>query len=214
MTSYQNSMSRRDRIVLAIRLSYAVLQFHSTPWIESNWSWKDFTTVMNGGQPQIEDPLFISHDFYSSLYQTSKPQPRTATSLVLWATIGEETLTRLGFALIELGLGKRLSELREDGSIPPDPRMRTTTDGDFLDLWTVEGVLDSGLLYNEQCEDYEEVVRVLIRHEYMENCEKRSLNSRKESFYRDVEQFVIAPLYSLWSVLWGNRMSQASTVFL
>jgi hypothetical protein len=134
-------------------------------------------------------------------------------SLGFWAGIGEETLTRLGFALIELGLGRRLSELRQDGSIPPDPRMRPTIDVDILDFWTAEGVLDSGLLFHEQCEDYEEVVRVLIRHEVMENCGKRLLSSRKPSFYNDVERFVIAPLYDLWSVLWGNRTSQASTVF-
>jgi hypothetical protein len=213
LTSYQNSMFRRDRIVLALRLSYAVLQFYSTPWIKSKWSWKDFTTVMNGGRPQIEDPLFISHDFYSSLHQTSKPRPQTAMSLGFWAGIGEETLTRLGFALIELGLGRRLSELRHDGSIPPDPRMGPKIDVDILDFWTAEGVLDSGLLFQEQCEDYEEVVRVLIRHEFMENCEKKLLSSRKPSFYTDVERFVIAPLYDLWLSLWGNRTSQASTVF-
>ncbi|CZR52362.1 uncharacterized protein PAC_02239 [Phialocephala subalpina] len=208
LASYQDTLFRNYRFGLALRLSYAVLQFYSTPWIEPNWSWKDFTIAMNGDRPQKGDPLFITHNFYSTRRQVAKSE--AARSFGFWAGVGEETLTRLGFALIELGLGRRLSELRQDGSIQADPRMVMTTDQDILDFWTAEGVLDSGLLFQEQGEDYEEVVRVLIKHEFEENCEKKLLSSRKPSFYRDVERLVITPLYGLWTDSWGRRASQLS----
>ena len=210
LTSYRDSLFRNYRFGLALRLSYAVLQFYSTPWIEPNWSWKDFTIAMNGDRPQKDDPLFITHNFYSTRRKVAKSKAQAARAFGFWAGVGEETLTRLGFALIELGLGRRLSELRQDGSIQADPRMAMTTDQDILDFWTAEGVLDSGLLFQEQGEDYEEVVRVLIKHEFEEMCEKKLLSSRKPSFHRDVERLIITPLYSLWTDSWGRRASQLS----
>jgi hypothetical protein len=210
LNSCQGTMYRRYRFCLALRLSYAVLQFYLTPWINPKWGWKDFTTVINGNRPRNDDPLFITQNFYSKWRQGSKSETQAAMSFGFWAGIGEETLTRLGFALIELGVGRRLSELRQDGSIQPDPRMDMTSDPDILDFWTAEGVLDCGLLYEEQCKDYEEVVRVLIKHEFMENCKPKRLNSRETSFYRDVEQLVIVPLYSVWTDSWGNGASHLS----
>ena len=210
LTCYQDTLFRNYRFGLALRLSYAVLQFYRTPWIEPNWSWKDFTIAMDGNRPQKDDPLFITHNFYSTRQKVSKSKVKAARAFGFWAGVGEETLTRLGFALIELGLRRRLFELRQDGSIPADPRMETTTDEDILDFWTAEGVLDSGILFQEIGEDYEEVVRVLIKHEFEENCVKKLLSSRKPSFNEDVERLVIIPLYSLWTDTWGKRASQLS----
>jgi hypothetical protein len=210
LNSCQGTMYRKYRICLALRLSYAVLQFYLTSWINPKWGWKDFTTVINGNKPQHDDPLFITQNFYSKWRQGSKSETQAAMSFGLWAGVGEETLTRLGFALIELGLSRPLSELRKDGSIEPDPRMDMTSDPDILDFCTAEGILDSGRLSDEQGEDYEEVVRVLIKHQFMENCKPKRLNSRKASFYRDVERQVIVPLYSVWTGSWEKRASHLS----
>lgn len=210
LSNYQDTMSRRFRFGLALQLSYAVLQFFSTPWINTNWSWKDFSVSVNIDQRRNDARLYITHHFYSSRRQVSKSKTQAAMFIGLWAVVGEETLTRLGFALIELGLGKRLSELRQDGSIPPDPRMAMTNDQDMLDYWTAGGVLEAGLLYEELGEDYEQVVRVLIKHDFVEDCINKVLKSTKDSFRKDMENLVISPLFCMWTETWGKRLASLS----
>jgi hypothetical protein len=205
LSNYQDTMSRRFRIGLALQLSYAVSQFISTPWIDMKWSWKDFSISVNVDQRRNDTQLYITHHFYSSRQQVSKSKTQIAVPIGLWAVVGDETLTRLGFALIELGLGRRLSELRQDGSIPLDPRVAITNDQDILDCWTAGGVLEAGLLYEELGEDYEQVVRVLIKHDFVENCIKKVLKSTSDSFWKDMENLVISPLFCMWTETWGKR---------
>lgn len=202
ITYYRHVMFQTYRFALALQLAYAVLQLHSTPWITPDFSLKTFTTVMKRERPHIDDPLFVSHDFYSLERQVSESKAPSETSSDLWSAFGEEKLTRVGFALIELVLGKRLSEVRQDGSIRPHPRIKNI---DALDIWTAKEVLNERLLFEQGGEEYEDVVRVLILHEIMDGYEIRTLRSTDSSFYRDAQQLVVVPLFNVWERSLGRR---------
>lgn len=104
-------VSRRERMNLALSLSLAILQFYKTPWIDMWWTWKNFC-VLKGDKSQI----FVTKRFYSShssLSLKTKTVAHSPSTSAFWELVGEPVLTRLGFALVELALEKRLSELRK-----------------------------------------------------------------------------------------------------
>lgn len=202
LASTQYKLARRLRVALAMRLSYAVLQFHSTPWITGKWSWNDFSITKTEDQRQDEGNLFVTHQFYSSLNRpptsTSKANPMAG---ILSTVIGEPVLTRLGFALIEIALGKRLSELRiEQDNELGDPDMR--------DFATACRILDSGQIQEEESCLYEDVVEVCLRHRFRSAFGVRCLDSSEPSFRKDAEQVIIEPLHSLWAQTWGVQARQ------
>lgn len=186
---------------LALRLSYAILQYYSTGWIDPSWSWKDFSLT---DEPKFEDShLFVKQKFYSSC--GAEPGIRSDNGSVsgIWGPIGEPILTRLGFALIELALGRRLSEMRDvniDKSLPDD----------YQDYLTAMNVLKSGKVRREEGKGYEEVVRVCLKHEFWSNTDAsmKTLDSAEPTFHKDVEKLVIAPLHCLWSETWGDNNRQ------
>lgn len=202
ITYYGHVIFQTYRFSLALQLAHAVLQLHSTPWITPDISLKTFTTVMKRERPHLNDPLFVSHDFYSLERQVSGSKVPCETSSDVWSVFGEEKLSRIGFALIELVLGKRLSEVRQDGFIGPPPRIKNI---DALDCWTAKEVLRQGILSEQGGEEFEDVVRVLIMHEIMDGCGKRTLRSTDSSFYRDAQQLVVVPLFNVWERSLGRR---------
>lgn len=197
LTGSQSTLSRRDRMSLALRLSYAILQYYSTGWIDPGWSWKDFLVAQTDGQRPDESHLFVSQKFYSASHKSSSSESTQNNQAGgIWDPIGEPILTRLGFALIELALGQRLAELREvsvDQSMPPD----------MLDFFTARHLLKTGRVMRQESRAYEDVVRACLEHQYLCRSEVKSLDSRNTSFQRDVEQSIIVPLQSIWTEAWG-----------
>ncbi|KAF8853674.1 hypothetical protein BDZ45DRAFT_748310 [Acephala macrosclerotiorum] len=98
---------------LAVSLGFAILLFASTPWINKFWSLRDFS-VFNDDNSQI----FITKTFYSAqICKARTEQPTHSPRMsMFWDCIGEPILTCLGFAFIELALGKRLSDMRTQAS--------------------------------------------------------------------------------------------------
>ena len=191
LTSRQFLLSRRERIGLALKLSYAILQFYCTPWIEDYWTWKDFC-LDSDDDPQ----LFITRKFYSTRKGSSNSE---SLSLGFWAPYREPTLTRLGFALIELALGRRLAELR-----PGQPN--NNFDPHTLDLRTAQKLVDDGRILQEEGRAYEDVVNACLNHQVYSQSESRIINlkSTAPTFQENVEQFIIAPLHNTWTTCWGN----------
>jgi hypothetical protein len=185
---------KRERMRLALELSYAILQYYSTGWINTSWTWRDFSVTRTEGQDPAESQLFVTTKFYSVL-RTSNTVP-TSTSSPMWTLIGEPILTRLGFALIELALGKGLSEFRDNDA---DDSM----DPDTLDYLTARKILESENLMAEQGSNYEAVVRACLDHQFYCQTKYKRLDSRQTSFHQDVEECVIAPLHSMWIETWG-----------
>ena len=183
LTDKRFLLSRKERMSLALRLSYAILQFYSTPWIEACWTWRDFCI-----NKQNDSQLFISRKFYSTHSRTSSMNSsRTLLASGFWDIVGEPILTRLGFALIELALGRRLAELRPE-------HQDNVGDLDALDFRTARKLVDGGYIMREEGQRYEEVVKACLNHQIV---------SSQPTFQEDVERCIIAPLHSMWTSSWG-----------
>lgn len=188
LTNQPCLLSRRERITLALRLSYAILQFYFTPWIEACWTWRD---LCMDRQNDLE--LFVIRKFYSSCRGIVPSDSSPAVS-EFWNVRGEPILTKLGFALIELALGKRLAQLRSENQF-------NTKDPDLLDFRTAQDVVEKGLIMQGESRGYENVVRACLYH-----CtsDQKTIDSRRESFHENVERCIIAPLHTMWTASWGD----------
>lgn len=190
-------LSRKERISLALRLSHVVLQFYSTPWIDGCWTWRDFCVVKDEEKRDALQ-LFVTQRFYSTRNSSMNSQDRDKMISAFWKCIGEPILTRLGFALIELALGKRLAEMRDLNS-------STTDDPDMLDMITAQTLLKSGQVESQEGQSYEDVVRACLYHQFLSRSVVRDLNSTESNFQNDVERCIIAPLHSIWIDSWGTK---------
>jgi hypothetical protein len=191
--SEKMALPRGDRISLAVRLAYAIIQYYSTGWIDPDWTWKNFSVSGNEYKYSDVSQLFVAQKFYSSSGKASK-QP----TWVGWESVGEPRLTRLGFGLIELAMGKRLSEMR-DTTIDPK------SDPDAQDYFTAMRLLNTGRILREEGEGYDNVVRACIEHQFRDpQYTMRCLDSRDDSFHQDVEQCVLKPLHCMWKEPWGQ----------
>ena len=191
LVDQQFSLSRKERICLALSLSHAILSFYSTPWIETCWSWGDFCIDReNNGQ------LFATRKFYSSQMSTLASASRESLTSTLWAIHGEPTLTRLGFALIELALGKRLAELRSDNQYPG-------SDPDTLDFLTAKTLVESGCVMQAEGQKYENAVKACLLHQFLRSSELVGLDSKRPNFQVNVEESILAPLHTIVAGSWG-----------
>ena len=195
LTSHQFKLPRKERIGLALSLSYAVLQFYSTPWIQSSWSWQDFCIDMRNDS---HGQLFVTREFYSSHGRDLTIENSQSLSSGVWAICGEPILIKLGFALIELALETRLAELRQE-TLP------TTVDPDMLDILTAKKLVESGRILREEGRAYEDVVKACLFHQFICSSRPMSIDSSQPTFQKDVEQCIIEPLHSIWTIHWGNN---------
>lgn len=114
-----------------------------------------------------------------------------------WACFGEPELTRLGFALIELALGKRLAELRKEC-------IDHVYDQDMLDLKTAKDMVDTGILVEEAGQCYNDVVKVCLEHQVIVSSGVKGLNSKHVDFQLDLERYVVDPIRDLYITSWGR----------
>lgn len=191
LTNQPCLLSRRERITLALRLSYAILQFYFTPWIEACWTWED---LCMDRQNDLE--LFVIRKFYSSCsgIVSSNSSPKISEFLDIH---GEPILTRLGYALIELALGKKLAQLRSENQYK-------SKDPDMLDFLTAKDVVKSGRIMESESRGYENVVKACLFHQFLCMSDLKEIDSRDDSFHEDVERCIIAPLHTLWTASWGD----------
>lgn len=185
-------LSRKERMDLALRLSYAVLQFYATPWIEASWTWRDFYI-----DKQNDSQLFVTRKFYSCLGREPTPKDCKSSSLTLLDIAEEPILIKLGIALIELAIGKRLAELRQEDQL-------RNLDPEILDFSTAKKVVASGQIMREEGRGYEEVVKACLSCQFSSNSQLISINSSQPTFYNAVEQSIIEPLHKIYSIAWGS----------
>jgi hypothetical protein len=191
----QWDMSRQKRMDLALNLSLAILQFVSTDWIDKLWTWKDFC-MLKGDKSQI----FVTKRFYSShsrLNSISQDSNQTTSKSMFSICCGEPVLTRLGFALIELAFGKRLSDFRQAEN-------NITEDEDMLDLMTATELVESNKVHEEAGQGYHDVVNACLKHQVMMTSGVKGLSSKHENFQSDLEQFVVAPIRDYYNSSWGQ----------
>lgn len=185
-------LSRKERMDLALRMSYAVLQFYASPWIEASWTWRDFCI-----DKQNDSQLFVTRKFYSCRSRDSTPTDGKSSTLKFSDFVEEPILTKLGLALIELAIGKRLAELR----LEDQPQ---TLDSDLLDFSTAKKLVTSGQILREEGRGYEEVVKACLFHQFSCNSQLTKIDSSQPTFQNAVERSIIEPLHKFWSIAWGS----------
>lgn len=194
---HKGEVTRKKRMDLALGLSLAILQFYATPWIDMWWTWKDFC-VLKGDKSQI----YVTKRFYSNHNPilTQGPGNTTTHSLsasAFWDLIGEPVLTRLGFALVELALGRRLSELRNGGH-------SAIEEEDMLDLMLARELVESGRVRDESSQCYNDAVKACLMHQVMMETGVKALTSKHGDFQLDVERYVVAPIRDNFASSWGQ----------
>lgn len=154
--------------------------------------------MLKGDKSQV----FVTKRFYSTNTLALKPQDQihSASSSHFWDCVGEPVLTRLGFALVELALGQRLSELREDASAAIDDEDKL----DMMDLCTAKELVNEGRIEGEAGNTYNLAVSACLNHQILSDSGMRALNSEHPDFKHDMAQFVVAPIMGLWDSSWGQ----------
>lgn len=185
-------LSRKERMDLALGLSYALLQFYSTPWIGSHWTWRDFYIDKHN-----DSQLFVTREFYSRSRSSRRDKGGSPGSNVL-AIFGEPILIKLGFALVELAIGRRLAELH------PDDQPKNI-DPDTLDFLAAKKLVTSGRIMREEGRAYEGVVKACLFHQFICSSQLTIIDSSRSTFQADVEQSIIEPLHTMWTTSWGNQ---------
>jgi hypothetical protein len=186
---------------LALSLSSSFAIFYPTPWIDKAWTWRNFSLM----RWESTNQLCISKRFWSVVEaprHTNKIMPSK-----FWKVMRHknQTLIRLGFALTELALGKRLPDIRaerrgkEEALEPQSDWME-----DLNDFETAMDLVDKGIIRQETGESYHGVVTACLHCEVFDNDRMRALGSESSLFAEDFEEFVVAPLRNyLWNT-WGH----------
>lgn len=105
----------RGRRRLALIASYNLLELYSTPWLQDHIYWKKIG-LLRGDDGSVIDLPFISKDIVPSVGSSGQPLHTDPVSL---ACIRNEWVYALGVFLIELSLGKSISQLQEPGDEIP-----------------------------------------------------------------------------------------------
>ncbi|KAK1713703.1 hypothetical protein BDP67DRAFT_515516 [Colletotrichum lupini] len=192
-------LSRQSRHDIAQRLALAIVQFWSTSWIERWWTWKNFS-IKEHGPRDLE--IFVTRTILAPNCRgkaTEKPA-------VIWKSLREPLLIRLGFALIELAMGMRLSRLRTKemySSVVVEDIGEISEDAKDYD--TAMTILEQKVLQDEVSLAYQTVVEACLRCEVVRETGAISLTTTASSFQEDVEREILQPLAKHYHTTWGGR---------
>ncbi|KAK1546108.1 hypothetical protein CPAR01_00075 [Colletotrichum paranaense] len=188
----------QKRADIAQRLALAIVQFWSTPWIDRWWTWRDFS-VKDDNSREVQ--LFVKRTIFAPTSEGSS----TGKPARIWRFLREPLLVRLGFALIELALGMRLSRWRELHKY-----CSTTGEGlgedslDERDYDTALTILGRKILQEEISVAYQAVVEACLKCEVIRETGAISLTTAANSFSEDVEREILQPLSDYFETNWGD----------
>jgi hypothetical protein len=111
----KGSLRARGRRRIALIASYNLLELYSTPWLQDLIYWKKIG-LLRGDDGSVIDLPFNSKDIVPSVGTSGQPLYTDPVSL---ACIRNEWVYALGVFLIELCLGKSISQLQEPGDEIP-----------------------------------------------------------------------------------------------
>lgn len=176
-------LSRTEIIVLSKQLATAVLQYHTTPWLEDSWN-SDHVLVdadskhhasvglidHRKSRPQFDSYLDVSIHNPSEVLQS----PITSRSRTL---IRNWTLYSLGVMLLELAYRRPIQEMRKSQDI--DVNEHNTN------YYTADRIQQN--VSQEMGIDFAEIVRKCIQCDFGYGADL-SLTKLQEGFYEDVVQ--------------------------
>ena len=205
----------KHRRELALRLSSALLRLRSTPWIDGSWTWNDVWVTVNQSREatssEIKDLsiLFIPRDFYSTVHSAETASVVTAFNPdpIREFLDDQPVLTRLGFALIELALGKHMKDMWADY----DELTDISNDKEVINILVAKKLLQAGRIADMAGKRYQDVVYACIHHRYydLKNGHHVSLMLDDESFPRVGNNAIISPLFDVYKGFVGEIASPA-----
>ncbi|KAK1449004.1 hypothetical protein CMEL01_08319 [Colletotrichum melonis] len=191
-------LSRQKRVDIAQRLALAIVQFWSTSWIDRWWTWRDFS-VKDDNSREVQ--LFVTRTIFAPTSEGSS----TGKPARIWRFLREPLLVRLGFALIELALGMRLSrwrELHKYGSTIGEGLGGDSQDERDYD--TALTILGRKILQEDISVAYQAVVEACLMCEVIRETGAISLTTAANSFSEDVDREILQPLSEYFETNWGD----------
>ncbi|OHE93062.1 hypothetical protein CORC01_11619 [Colletotrichum orchidophilum] len=194
-------LSRQKRVDIAQRLALAIVQFWSTPWIDKWWTWSDFSV-------KDDDPREVQLFVTRTIFAPNSEGKVTGKPAGIWRYLREPLLIRLGFALIELALGMRLSRLRDVrkyGNANVEDLAEDSQDARDYD--TAMTILERKILQEEISVAYQAVVEACLKCEVVRETGAISLTTAANSFSEDVDREILQPLSEYFETNWGDMKS-------
>jgi len=214
------ALSTKKRLQIAFQLCLAVLQLCTTPWIDDSWTWDEHCIVRkievqpdeNMEEEENSEPrdelyhLCITQQFYSAqlaVSRTKAVKADTVLNLLAGEPIGP-VLVKLGCALIELGFGKTMQDIRDEKPQNWLGGLEKTLDPASLDFVTASKLLESGSVKAEVGIDYANVVKACINRRYQGGQESgiKDFSFRGEKFFDCAEEAIMNPLFD-WVKVFG-----------
>ncbi|KAK5095057.1 hypothetical protein LTR70_006069 [Exophiala xenobiotica] len=171
----QRSISRRDLVRIAIQLATAVLQYHTTPWLESSWDSDHVLLERTGDAVQMLEPG--SSDSYLDVsIQLSNDTAFSHHATSTRTMIRNPVLFKLGVMLLELAYARPLGEMCKPQDV--DPHNEHNTD------YYIAERLQKGVSI-EMGPVFAEIVRKCIKCDFGHG-EDLSTGPLQEGFYEEV----------------------------
>lgn len=167
------SLSRRDRLQIAVTLASSVLQLDQTPWLRRKWSSAEIMFLYRDSQTEFDKP-YLSSRLSSNFPEFGNQGCTTKKLSTTTNPIHHDALFALGIALIELAFGKPLEAMRRQ-------------EGNETD-YVSTNLIDS--VYNEMGGRYGDVVRRCVHCPF----DIRNKTFENEDFLETVFDLVATPL--------------------
>lgn len=164
-------------IGFALKLSYSILKLYSTPWVELDWTWENILVTRDKDELDAEPEVFIVHKLHSADEAVDHTLRWTGVETSKW----EDSLTRLGFALVELAFRRRL-DAYDDANL----------------LKTALQLSGTGQIAVREGQIYGDVVRACLTHSYHSGSEIKIIDSDRPDFQDAVREAILSPLHALW----------------
>ncbi|ORY58057.1 uncharacterized protein BCR38DRAFT_353518 [Pseudomassariella vexata] len=193
-------LTRRVRLDLALNLASAIERFHPTSWIDMTWTWRNFSMI----REDTAHRLCITKRFWS--LEARRQTAVAAPASKFWRTLRhmDPMLIRLGFALIELAMGKRLSDLRAKMSGEDEPAEPESEWMKDLEDWnTANDLVEQNIIQDEVSLTYQQIVARCLKCEILEDTGVKLLRSGSQNFGDELDTFIVGPLRQYHADTWG-----------
>ncbi|KAK0711892.1 hypothetical protein B0H67DRAFT_302600 [Lasiosphaeris hirsuta] len=192
--SHKPLLDQSKRMTLAFRLSSAVLQFIGTPWADEAFKSNDWVVATDSVQNDEPPNLFILRNLHTNR-DLAKATPLTESN---WRIASREpTLVKLGLALVELALGRTLSDIRKEEPGFLNRKETENYDPELLDLFTARKLLSLRYIAQTVSPDFQDVVSACITQQYRDrrDAKIKELDTSDVFFLEYATVAILMPLY-------------------
>ncbi|KAH6719115.1 hypothetical protein BKA61DRAFT_474089 [Leptodontidium sp. MPI-SDFR-AT-0119] len=138
------SLSRRQRLQIALILASSHVQLHHTPWLKSKWSKKDILFLYDVQDPSkiYTDQPYISRSLSKAIQQGHENANSTSTNN---SYTFQDSIRNLGIMLLELCFGAAIEDHKMRRDMPPvDERWLQVINYDTATKWARDVVEEAG----------------------------------------------------------------------